>query len=203
MTAATISVLVAEDEVTTRSAIVALLGLTDDIEVVAEAGDGVEAVDRARALRPAVLLTDLEMPHRDGLETSELLADEDVRIVLLTRHTRPGALRRAIDLGVDAVLTKETPVDRVAEVIRLVHRGESFYDPKLTRLADAAEESPLTTREVEVLRVAATGAPIEDISAELHLAKGTVRNYLSRVMSQLGARTRHEAVRRAERSGWI
>lgn len=198
-----IRLLVADDEEMTRTALVALLGLEDDLTVVAECSDGGSAVDAAARERPDVALLDLEMPVLDGIGVCEALADSATRAILVTRHARPGVLRRALTAGAAGFLPKSTPVQQVADVVRRVHAGRRFVDPDIAAMALTEADCPLTTRELDVLRAARSGGTVADIAGELHLAQGTVRNYLSSAMTTLHARTRHEAARRAWEEGWI
>ena len=196
-----IRVLVADDEEMTRTALVALLRLEDDLDVVAECGDGRAAVDTARATPVDVALVDLEMPALDGVAVCEQLAPLGIRGVVVTRHARPGVLRRALTAGAAGFVTKSTPVHQVADVVRRVHSGRRFVDPDIAAMALTEEACPLSSRELDVLRAARSGGSVNDIAAELHLAPGTVRNYLSSAIGTLD--TRHEAARIAWEEGWI
>jgi two-component system, NarL family, response regulator DesR len=134
-----ITVLIAEDQAMVRGAIASLLGLEDDIEVVAEVGRGDDAVDRARTLRPDVALLDIEMPGLDGLAAAAELARElpETRTLILTTFGRPGYLRRAIETGVGGFMLKDAPADQLADAIREVNAGGRVIDPGL-----AADASP-------------------------------------------------------------
>lgn len=198
-----IRLLVADDEEMTRTALVALLDLEDDLTVVAECADGGAAVDSATAERPDVALLDLEMPVLDGVGVCEKLAGTATRTIVVTRHARPGVLRRALAAGAAGFLPKSTSVQQVADVVRRVHTGRRFVDPDIAAMALTEADCPLTARELDVLRAARSGGTVADIAGELHLAQGTVRNYLSSAMTRLDARTRHEAARLAWEEGWI
>lgn len=198
-----IRILVADDEQMTRTALVALLDLEDDIRVVAECADGGSAADAVLRERPDVALLDLEMPVLDGVEVCGRLAELPTRAIVVTRHARPGVLRRALAAGAAGFLPKSTPVQQVADVVRRVHAGRRFVDPDIAAMALTEADCPLTARELDVLRSARSGGTVADIAGELHLAHGTVRNYLSSAMTTLEARTRHEAARRAWEEGWI
>ncbi|HEY0513219.1 MAG TPA: response regulator transcription factor [Thermoanaerobaculia bacterium] len=199
-----IRVLIAEDQGMVLGALAALIELEPDIEVVGRARDGEEALELAAALRPDVVLTDIEMPRRTGLELAAELKrrGNPARVVILTTFARSGYLRRALDAGAAGYLLKDAPSERLAEAIRRVHAGLRAVD---TELAAAAweEADPLTDRERQVLRLAADGQPSARIAAELHLSEGTVRNYLSEVISKLGAENRVEAARIARQKGWL
>jgi two-component system response regulator DesR len=199
-----IRVLLADDEGMIRSALAALLRLEDDIDVVAECADGREAVEEAQRLLPDVCLLDLEMPHLDGVEVAERLKRTTAtRCVIVTRHARPGVLRRALASGVAGFLPKSRGADEVAAVIRRVAAGARYVDPEIAADALTDERSPLTDRELDVLRAGAQGQTTGQIARALLLAPGTVRNHISSVLTKLGVQTRQQATRMAEERGWL
>lgn len=200
-----IRVIVADDEHLIREALAALLELTDDIEVAGQAASGDEALALARKVRPDVAVLDLQMPGLSGTEVAAALASElpDTNCVIVTSHGLPGHLKQALAHGVRGFVPKTISGARLAEVIRSVHGGSRYVDPELAADAIAAGDSPLTPREADVLAAADGGAPVEEIAARVSLSSGTVRNYLSSVMSKLHASTRHEAVSIARARGWI
>lgn len=199
-----IRLLIADDEDLLRSALAALLGLEQDLTVVAEAATSTEAVRLAREHRPDIAVLDLEMPPADGLVAAEeIRAELPTQIVLMTRHARPAVLRRALAAGVRGFVPKTTPASRLAEIIRDIAAGRRYVDPDIAASALTEDDCPLTGRELEILRAARKGASIADIAAEVHLASGTVRNYLSSAMAKLGVPTRHAAAHRAWEQGWI
>lgn len=199
-----IRVLLADDEGMIRSALAALLRLEEDIEVVAECADGTEAVAEALRLKPDVCLLDLEMPGLDGVEVAERLNRQIVtRCVVVTRHARPGVLRRALASGVSGFLPKSRGADEVASVIRRVAEGARYVDPEIAADALSDERSPLTDRELDVLRAGRRGETTGQIARTLSLAPGTVRNHISAVLTKLAVGTRQQAVLLAEERGWI
>ncbi|MER5321720.1 response regulator transcription factor [Streptosporangium roseum] len=199
-----IRLLLADDEDLIRGALAALLALEDDLDVVAEAATTTDAVRLARERRPDIAVLDLEMPPADGLRAAQAIrAELPTRIILVTRHARPGVLRRALAAGVSGFVPKTTPVTRLAEIIRDVDAGRRYVDPDIAASALSEDDCPLSERELEVLRASRTGASINEIAAQVHLAPGTVRNYLSAAMAKLGAGSRHAAAHRAWEEGWI
>jgi two-component system response regulator DesR len=200
-----IRILLADDEHLIRTALAQMLDLEDDISVVAEAADGNLAVTLATSKRVDVAVLDLQMPGLDGIAVAEKLAKElpGCGCVIVTSHGRPGHLKRALAAGVRGFLPKTTSAVTLASVVRTVHAGGRHVDSELAAEAIAAGDSPLTPREADVLELAATGAPIDEIADRAALSPGTVRNYLSNAMSKLDAANRHEACATARRLGWI
>ena len=199
-----IRVLVADDEVLIRGAVEALLALEEDLEVLPGVSDGIAAVAAAQEHRPDVCLLDLEMPGLDGVEAArQILRSVPTKVVIFTRHARPGVLRRALAEQVSGFVPKSTPAEELAVVLRQVVAGRRYVDPEIAASALTAEHSPLTERELDVLRVGRDAARVEDIAAALHLAPGTVRNHVSNAIGKLGVRTRQEAERAAWEAGWI
>jgi two-component system, NarL family, response regulator DesR len=197
--------MLAEDQAMVRGALATLLGLEDDLEVVAEAGDGTQAVATAIAVRPDVALLDIEMPGKDGITAAAEIraAVPECKVMILTTFGRPGFLRRAMEAGASAFLVKDSPAAELAEAIRRVLAGERVIDPGLAAAALSAGPNPLSPRERDVLAASVDGASIGDIAGQLHLSEGTVRNYLSAAIQKVGARNRIEAVRSAESQGWL
>jgi two-component system response regulator DesR len=199
-----IRLLLADDEDLVREALATLLELEPDFEVVAQAGDGERAVQLAAQHEPDVVVLDLEMPGLDGVAAAgRILAARPVPVVLLTRHARPGVLRRALAAGARAFVPKTTPADRLARILRDVHAGGRYVDSEIAATALTEGACPLTERELDVLRHVRGGASATDIAARVHLAPGTVRNYISSAMAKLDAPTRAEAARTAYEEGWI
>ena len=197
-----IRVVLAEDQAMVRGALAALLALEGDIEVVGEAGDGVAAEELVRRLAPDVLVTDIEMPERSGLELAQAIKGTATRVVILTTFGRAGYLRRALEAGALGYLVKDAPSAELADAIRRVGPGRGASDPPLAAPA-WGEDDPLTDRERQVLRLAGEGRSGPEIAAALGLAEGTVRNYLSEAISKLGAGNRVEAARMARDRGWL
>jgi len=199
-----IRLLLADDEDLVREALATLLELEPDFQVVAQAGDGVRAVELDAEHLPDLVVLDLEMPGLDGVAAaSRILAARTVPIVLLTRHARPGVLRRALSAGARAFVPKTTPADRLARILRDVHAGGRYVDSEIAATALTEGTCPLSDRELDVLRHVRDGASATVIAERVHLAPGTVRNYVSSAMTKLNAPTRAEAARIAYEEGWI
>jgi two-component system response regulator DesR len=199
-----IRVVVAEDQAMLLGALAALLEIESDIEIIARARDGQEALDIVRKQRPDVLLTDIEMPKMTGLEVAAAVQQEQLptRVIILTTFARGGYLRRALDAGASGYLLKDSPAEQLANAVRRVHAGGRAVDPELA--AEAwGEADPLTDRERQVLRLAGEGKTSNDIAGTLNLSEGTVRNYLSEAISKLGAQNRVDAARIARDRGWL
>lgn len=199
-----IRVVVAEDEGMIRDAFAQLLDLQSDVEVIGRAKNGAEALQAVRDHRPEVVLTDIEMPTMTGLELAEAVRDERLptKVVIVTTFARPGYLRRAMDAGVAGYVLKAEPIDELVQALRTVRDGGRVIAPDLAVLAwdDSVE---LSGRERDVLRLAEDGLPNVEIASSLHLAEGTVRNYLSDAINKLTARNRAEAAAMARRRGLL
>ncbi len=199
-----IRILIAEDQAMVQGALAALLEIESDLEVVACAANGAEALDQVAATSPDVVLTDIEMPGMTGLELAAELQRRDrrPRVIIVTTFARPGYLRRALEAGASGYLLKDSPAEELAAAVRTVHGGGRAVAPELA--AEAwTDADPLTDRERQVLRLAGEGLTGARIADELHLSEGTVRNYLSEAIHKLGASNRVEAARFARRQGWL
>ncbi len=200
-----IRVLLAEDQAMIRGALAALLALEDDIEVVAEVARGDEVVSHALATQPDVALLDIEMPGCDGITAAAALHTRlpACRVLMLTTFGRPGYLRRAMESKAVGFLVKDAPPQQLAGAIRRAMAGERVIDPALAAAALSAGPSPLSERERQLLRTAASGASAVEIACAVSLSEGTVRNYLSAAIQKLDARSTTDAVRIAEEHGWL
>lgn len=197
-------VVLAEDQGMVRGAFSSLLDLEPDVEVVASVADGDAALAAVATHQPDVLLTDIEMPGRSGLDVAAELrrVGSPTRVLIVTTFARSGYLRRALDAGVVGYVLKDAPIEQLVSALRKVAAGERVIDPQLAVAVWDAED-PLTDRERDVLRLAGDGRPSNEIAAALHLADGTVRNYLSSAIAKLQARNRVEAAQTARDRGWL
>lgn len=197
-----IRIILAEDQNMVRDALAMLLAMEPDIEVVAAVGDGDEAFDLVRSLEPDVLVADIEMPGRSGIELAESLVDSRTRVIIVTTFDRPGYLRRALDAGVRGYLLKDSPGDELPEAIRTVARGGRVIDPDLA-VGAWSDPDPLSDRDRRVLRLAEFGMSNAQIADRLNLTEGTVKNYVSDAIGKLHAQNRTDAVRLARVKGWL
>lgn len=215
-----ITVLLVDDEGLVRSGFRALLEAEDDIEVVGEAADGSEAVDRARALRPHVVLMDVRMPNLDGIEATRLIGStvglEETRVLVLTTYDTDAYVFEGLEAGASGFLLKDAGPAELLHAVRTVAAGEALLSPRVTRRIIAqvvgrrtahrdAEErlSVLTDREREVVALVGQGLSNQEIGAALFLSPATARTHVSRAMSKLGARDRAQLVVIAYRTGLV
>jgi two-component system response regulator DesR len=200
----TLKIVIAEDQAMVRGALAALLRLEADFEIIGEAADGCSALNLITALRPDVLLTDIEMTGMSGLDVAQAINAKGLptRVVIVTTFGRAGYLRRALEHNVAGYLLKDSPSDQLANAIRKVASGGRVIDPELA-VAGWGGDDPLTDRERQVLALAGEGKTSGEISKLVHLSEGTVRNYLSEAISKLGAANRIEAARIARQKGWL
>lgn len=200
-----IRVLLAEDMHMVRGALVALLKLEQDIEIVAEVDTGDKIIPMVARHRPDVAVIDIDMPVMDGLTAADEIREKmpEIKILMLTSLARPGTLRRALSVRVDGFLLKDAPPDQLADAIRDVMAGKRVVDSQLALAAWDSGACPLTDRELGVLKQAAKGADAAEIAKSLSLSVGTVRNYLTTIITKLNARNRIDAIRIADDAGWL
>lgn len=199
------NILLVEDQAMVRGALIALLNLEEDINVVAGAANGKEAQSiLAENTAIDLLLTDIQMPECDGLTLCSLVTEKypDIPVVMLTTFARAGYLTRALGAGAQGFLLKDSPADRLAAALRDVYSGRKVIDSELA-LSALGSKDPLTTKERNALILAQQGMATATIAKTLFLSEGTVRNYLSEAMSKLGAENRIDAARIAAEKGWL
>lgn len=198
-----IRIVIAEDQRMLRGALGQLLDMEDDLHIIAQVGNGEEALKAIETLNPDVCLLDIEMPIKTGLEVAEQLQyqNSSCKVIILTTFARPGYFRRAIKAGVQGYMLKDGSSDELAETIRLVMKGKNQFAPEL--IFGSMEENPLTSRERDILKLVAEGQTAKEISKQLFLSSGTVRNYISEVIAKLEVKNRIEAVRIAKEKGWL
>jgi DNA-binding NarL/FixJ family response regulator len=215
MTGEPIRVLVADDQRVVREALATLVGLIDGVEVIGTAEDGVEAVERARAGRPDVVLMDLRMPRMDGAEATRRIRAEapTAGVLVLTTYADDASLFPVLRAGARGYLTKDASAEEIEQAIRAVVAGRTHLDPGVQerlvaavvdrRAAGDAGRPPdnLTHRELEVLRLIAAGRSNTEIAAELVVSQATVKTHVNRIFHKTGARDRAQAVRYAYEHG--
>lgn len=203
-TPAVIRVLLAHHGRLVRGALVSALADECDIEVVAEAADGDEVLAALLAERPDVAVVDFDLPA--AVPMSDLCAEmlSHCHVMLIAQGLADSRYAEVVTSNPDAgLISADSPITTLVEGLRRVSRGQLVRDPVLARAAVTAGTNPLTSREKEVLKLAVHGLTTRDIAARLVLSHGTVRNHLARVLAKSGARTRIEAIRIAQQSGWI
>ncbi|MGW2396441.1 response regulator transcription factor [Kitasatospora sp. NPDC001664] len=209
-----ISLLIADDDAVTRSGLRTLLSAQPGLTVAGEAADGVEAVGRARELRPGVVLMDVRMPRRNGIEaTRELLAEPaPPKVVVITTFENDGYVTAALSAGASGFVLKRRPVREIAEAVRVAAAGEAILFPAALRRmvaprplssAEALPRAALTAREEEVLREMATGLSNPEIAETLRVSQETVKTHVGNVLTKLGAQNRTHAVVIAYESGLV
>ncbi|MEH7331180.1 response regulator transcription factor [Neobacillus drentensis] len=199
-----IRLFLAEDQRMLLGALGSLLDLENDMKVVGHAMNGEEALASILELKPDVCLMDIEMPVMNGLEVAEELARlaAPSKVIILTTFARPGYFERALKIGVHGYLLKDGEIEELTDAIRKVKAGKRVFSPELT-FNFIREENPLTPKEQEILRLAALGKTTKEITSELYLSSGTVRNYISEIIHKLDAKNRTEAASIAQNNGWI
>jgi len=210
----TIRVLVADDQSMVRAGFRMLLSRADDMEVVAEASNGLEAVEKAARFEPTVVLMDIRMPELDGLEATRriLAADESARILILTTFDLDEYVYEALRAGASGFVLKDEPPEQLLAAIRIVAEGEALLSPAVTkrviqRFTRLPQASPpegldeLTERELDVFRLIARGLSNAEIGQELYISDTTVKTHITHILQKLGLRDRVQAVVLAYQTG--
>jgi two-component system response regulator DesR len=188
-----------------RGALVALIELEPDLKVVAAIENGEDIVPTALKQQPDIAIIDIDLPGLDGLSAAAQLYEKlpACKTLILTNLGRAGTLRRALAAHVSGYMLKDAPPEQLAMAIRNVAAGRRVIDPQLAMSTWEGSQNPLSAREHEVLRLAAEGAEPAEIAATMHLSVGTVRNYLTTIVTKLNARNRVDAVKTAYDMGWL
>jgi DNA-binding NarL/FixJ family response regulator len=207
----TIKVLIADDQRLMREGLATLLALADDIDIVAQAADGTEAIELAKTHRPDVILMDIQMPHVNGVEATRTIRSilPATQIIILTTFDDDEYLLAGLRAGACGYLLKDMPSEQLADAIRSAAKGQSPIGPEMARkLVNLVTHSPiappppavtdLSDREIEVLRLIADGSSNKEIAEKLFIAEGTAKNHVSNILSKLEARDRAQAVARAK-----
>jgi DNA-binding NarL/FixJ family response regulator len=204
-----IRILIAEDQPLIRRAFASMLALEPDFEIVAQAADGIDAVQAARRYLPDVVLLDIQMPRLNGIAATQQIVRDcpGAQVIILTTYDTDDLIFDSICAGAQAYLLKDAEESEILDTIRAVSRGQSRLAPNVARklldefrrvrraprLGDAGGlEEPLTDRESDILQLIVAGKGNREIAAQLRLAEGTVKNYVSRILDKLNARSRTE-----------
>ncbi|MDR7276698.1 response regulator transcription factor [Catenuloplanes atrovinosus] len=204
-----IKILLVDDHPVVRDGLRGMLGAEPDLDVVGEAGSGLEAVTAARALRPDVVLMDLRMPGVDGATATGLILSElpQVRVVVLTTYDTDADILRAVEAGASGYLLKDASRAELTDAIRAAGRGETVLAPavagRLVRQVRQPAAPTLTARELEVLRLVARGHTNAEIGRHLHISEATVKTHLLRTFAKLDVSDRTAAVTTAMSRGLI
>jgi DNA-binding NarL/FixJ family response regulator len=211
-----IRVLIADDQSMVRAGFRMLLSGEEDIEVVAEARDGLEAVDKAARFDPTVVLMDIRMPELDGLEATRriLAADDSARILILTTFGLDDYVYEALRAGASGFVLKDDPPEQLLAAVRTVAGGNALLSPEITkrvikqfaripRPTPPKELDELTARELDILRLIATGLSNAEISEQLYISETTVKTHITHLLQKLGLRDRVQAVVLAYQTGIV
>ena len=209
-----IRILITDDHAIVREGLRALIKVKPDMELAGEAADGEEAVLKAQSLQPDVILMDLVMPRKSGIEAIEEIKrhNPDARILVLTSFAEDDQVLSAIKAGALGYLLKDSSPQELIEAIRCVYRGESSLHPAVARKLILGfghqqnvkpDVSALTERETEVLKLVARGLPNQAVAEQLHIGEGTVRFHVSNILSKLQLENRTQAVLYALREGLV
>ncbi len=196
--------LLAEDQSMLRDALSQLLQLQPDVASVSQAADGREAIELLKTNPVDVAILDVEMPYQTGLDVLEWVKEHQpaVKVIIVTTFKRPGYFERAVKADVDAYVLKERSIADLMKTIHTVLAGQKEYSPELMEVL-MTHKNPLSHQELLVLEAAATGLSNKEIAEKLYLSNGTIRNYMSTILTKLAADNRTEAVRIAQEQGWI
>ena len=196
--------LLAEDQSMLRDALSQLLQLQPDVASVSQAADGREAIELLKTNPVDVAILDVEMPYQTGLDVLEWVKEHQpaVKVIIVTTFKRPGYFERAVKADIDAYVLKERSIADLMKTIHTVLAGQKEYSPELMEVL-MTHKNPLSHQELLVLEAAATGLSNKEIAEKLYLSNGTIRNYMSTILTKLAADNRTEAVRIAQEQGWI
>jgi DNA-binding NarL/FixJ family response regulator len=209
-----IRVVLVEDHALTRSGLRTALESTGDVRVVAEAADGISAADVIAAAAPAVAVIDIGLPGRDGVALTRALkaAPDPPRVVILTMHELDDEVLAALSAGADAYCVKSSDAATVIDAVRIVAGGGAYFDSRIAHVvmrrlgapsATRTPDSPLTPRELDVLRLIADGVGNVEIGERLHIGLGTVKAHIRDILEKLSANDRTQAAVNAMRRGYL
>lgn len=200
-----IKIILAEDQKMLNSALTMLLNLEADLNVIDSFTDGQIAWQQIMQQQPDIALLDIEMPHLTGLEIAEKINAQKLatKVIILTTFANKSYFEQAVAAQVNGYLLKDHSSEDLISSIRAINDGQTIYDPELVQSILSEVANPLTRQEQNVLQKMASGADTAEISTGLYLSRGTVRNYISAILSKLGARNRIEAIKVAHENHWL
>ncbi|EMF0090105.1 response regulator [Enterococcus hirae] len=200
-----IKLYLAEDQQLLNTALTMILNLETDFEVIGSATDGDTALSDIIKLKPNIVLLDIEMPKLTGLEIAKQLRllKQDVRIMVLTTFAQEHYFQQALQNNVNGYMLKDSPSEELIRSIRSIMAGDTIFSPELVIQSFITQKKPLTPRELEILTLLKTGISTQQIAQTLFLSEGTVRNYISAILSKTASRSRIEAINFAIKQGWI
>lgn len=199
------SIYIAEDQEMLNSALSAILNLEDDFTVIGNATEGQTALKEIISLKPDVAILDIEMPQMTGLEVAKelRLTKQDLKIVILTTFARKIYFELAVAAQVNAYLLKDGPTDKLVDTIHKILDGQTIYDSNLVSTILTTVKNPLTPQELKIMKEFSQGKSTQEIADSVFLSNGTVRNYISSILSKTGTHSRIEALNIAKKNNWI
>lgn len=200
-----IKIILAEDQKMLNSALTMLLNLEADLNVIDSFTDGQIAWQQIMRQQPDIALLDIEMPHLTGLKIAEKINAQKLatKVIILTTFANKSYFEQAVAAQVNGYLLKDHSSEDLISSIRAINDGQTIYDPELVQSILSEVANPLTRQEQNVLQKMASGSDTAEISTSLYLSRGTVRNYISAILSKLGARNRIEAIKVAHENHWL
>lgn len=200
-----IRILLVDDHIVMRMGLVSATNGEADMEVVSEADNGLDAIEAYRTHRPDVVVLDLRMPGRNGLETIRVLRKEfeEVRVLVFSNYASGEEAYQAFKAGASGFVVKEMPLERLLDAIRKVHRGEQYIPPEISTRMSNRVLSPLSPREVEVLALIAKGLSNKEIAARLELVEGTVKVHITSIFAKMRVLDRTQAILAGVKQGII
>ncbi|WP_338215130.1 response regulator transcription factor [Companilactobacillus muriivasis] len=199
------TIFLAEDQKLLNTALATLLSLEDDLEVIGTATNGEIALSSIITKNPDVAILDIEMPKLSGLDVAQQihLLKLPIKVIILTTFANAQYFAQAVAADVNGYLLKDNPTEQLVKAIHEVLDGKTIFSPELVSTIISAEKNPLTKRELDVLKEIKTGKSSKDIAKAVFLSEGTVRNYISSILSKTGTSSRIEALNVAEKNKWI
>ena len=200
-----ITIYLAEDQEMLNSALSAILDLETDLKIIGSATNGQTALQQIINLQPDIAILDIEMPQMTGLEVAKQLRiiEQDIKLIILTTSARKDYFESAVSNQVNAYLLKDSPTDVLVQTIHQILGGKTIYDSALVSTILTASKNPLTKQELKIMKEFSQGKSTQEISEAVFLSYGTVRNYISSILSKTGTHSRIEALNIAKKNDWI